>query len=520
MTPRQFHIAVAALFAIAAVLWFTHLGDTALRVNAEIRAHEITRTMIETGDYLMPYYEGDERVNKPPLLYWVSIVSARLTGEFTLFDLRIPSVLSALGLLGIVLAWTRLLGMPRGRSLLAMGLFLAMYDVTLHARRGGFEMLMSFFAAATVYACARAAMSDRPRPWGYAALAGFALGFLTKATPMLLVVPAVVAPWLVMAGRGRELRRPRVWVMSAVALLIGLSWHIFAIMFSEEVREHILGAALLPFGVKTAQAVGATHYEPPWFFLVTVWKTTVPVCFLLPLAALFVWRRRGFEPSSPWRLLLLAVVVPFVGFSLLPQKRDDYILPTYPYLVLITAQAVAWGLEELRGRARLLVTVPPVLVGAVMGVFVLVGPIGLGWAADWPLVAAALFGLAMAGALAALVRAMRARRVRTVAAAAFAGIALVWWWYFGVIRYYEDGFGSGHIWAQPGFDTARWKAKFERSPVLNDLLDVESGLERLQKDRFERTGRTLLEHVRTLPPPPAPTDDTHTTATPPAKVAP
>ena len=53
MTPRQFHSAVAALFAVAAVLWFTHLGDTALRVNAEIRAHEITRTMIETGDHLI-----------------------------------------------------------------------------------------------------------------------------------------------------------------------------------------------------------------------------------------------------------------------------------------------------------------------------------------------------------------------------------------------------------------------------------------------------------------------------------
>ena len=520
MTPRQFHSAVAALFAVAAVLWFTHLGDTALRVNAEIRAHEITRTMIETGDHLMPYYEGDERVNKPPLLYWLSIVSARLTGEFTLFDLRIPSVLSALGLLGIVLAWTRLLGMPRGRSLLAMGLFLAMYDVTLHARRGGFEMLTSFFAAATVYACARAALSDRPRPWGYAALAGFALGFLTKATPMLLLVPAVVAPWLVMAGRGRELLRPRVWIMSAVALLVGLSWHIFAVMFSEEVREHILGAALLPFGVKTAQAVGATHYEPPWFFLVTIWKTTVPVCLLLPLAALFVWTRRGFDPSSPWRLLLLAVVVPFLGFSLLPQKRDDYILPTYPYLALITAQAVAWALHELRGRGRLLLTVPPVLVGAVMAVFVLVGPIGLGWAADWSLIGAACFALLMGGGLALLVRAMRARRVRMVAAAAFAGIAMIWWWYFGVIRYYEDGFGSGHIWAQPGFDGDRWKAKFERSPMLRDLLDVDSGIQRSQEDRLERTGRALLEHMRTHPTPPAAPDDTPTTAAQPANVAP
>src|SRR5215467_7580546 len=60
----------------------------------EPRFAEASREMIERGDYVVPYFNNQPRLDKPPLTYWAQTVSYRIFGEND-FAARFPSAVAA-----------------------------------------------------------------------------------------------------------------------------------------------------------------------------------------------------------------------------------------------------------------------------------------------------------------------------------------------------------------------------------------------------------------------------------------
>src|SRR5918993_825549 len=61
----------AALLAAALVLFFVDLGGSAIWDANEAFYVETPREMIERGDYVLPTFNYEPRVNKPVLSYWI-----------------------------------------------------------------------------------------------------------------------------------------------------------------------------------------------------------------------------------------------------------------------------------------------------------------------------------------------------------------------------------------------------------------------------------------------------------------
>ena len=80
----------------------------------EPRFAEASREMIQRGDYIVPYFNGQLRLDKPPLTYWAQVISFKIFGEND-FAARFPSTIAA-ALIGVVLlAWgTRISGEKAG----------------------------------------------------------------------------------------------------------------------------------------------------------------------------------------------------------------------------------------------------------------------------------------------------------------------------------------------------------------------------------------------------------------------
>src|SRR3954462_13625080 len=55
-------------------------------------------TMLETGNYLVPYVGGEPYLRKPPLVNWVIAGMFKLTGVRSEWTARLPSVLCVLAL--------------------------------------------------------------------------------------------------------------------------------------------------------------------------------------------------------------------------------------------------------------------------------------------------------------------------------------------------------------------------------------------------------------------------------------
>src|SRR6516225_11283259 len=85
----------ALLLTAGAALFLLNLGGATLWDVDEGKNSTASGIMLESGDYIVPYFNGELRVDKPALLYWLQVGAYRLFG-INEFAARLPSALAAL----------------------------------------------------------------------------------------------------------------------------------------------------------------------------------------------------------------------------------------------------------------------------------------------------------------------------------------------------------------------------------------------------------------------------------------
>ncbi len=351
--------AVVVLAAAAALL--AGLGREPSRVEAEQRCEAIVRDIVAGGGWLLPGIGGEVRPQKPPLAYWCSALACMASDGFSLLALRLPSVLAAIGLLLVVIAWGRELRAP-GEAVIAAALLAITYEFLVQGRRGSYEMLLAFFANASLYAGYRACREPRAARIAIAS-AFLALALMAKATPALLFAPLPLAAWAISQRRSRLLLDRRAWIALLAALVGVVSWYAYVWFSAPEVRWFLQAQLLQPFGIQVGPPATAHHLHPPWWYFGSLGRKGLLLSLVVPLVALREWRERRTEGwSSPWRLILLSFVVPFVVLSCLPGKQDHYLLPILPALALLAGRAVVWAAREAHSLPRGLLHFPALFV--------------------------------------------------------------------------------------------------------------------------------------------------------------
>src|SRR6185437_13888886 len=104
--PRsKVDLASVVFWCLAVFMLFWALGVRELW-TAENRWAEITRNMLQSGDYFHPKINGSPYFDKPLVGYWVIALTAKVMGALNEWSLRIPSAIA-----GLVTLWmTMLLG--------------------------------------------------------------------------------------------------------------------------------------------------------------------------------------------------------------------------------------------------------------------------------------------------------------------------------------------------------------------------------------------------------------------------
>src|SRR6476660_4078514 len=75
----------------------------------EPRFAEASREMIERGNYIVPYFNNQLRLDKPPLTYWAQVASYHIFGEND-FAARFPSAIAAALTALLIFVWGRRMG--------------------------------------------------------------------------------------------------------------------------------------------------------------------------------------------------------------------------------------------------------------------------------------------------------------------------------------------------------------------------------------------------------------------------
>ena len=103
-TPEKFPTFVWGVSLVTVVLagglaFLYQLGTANLVDETEPLFAEAARQMTVTGDWITPYFNGEPRFDKPPLVYWLMAIAYRLIGTNE-WAVRLPSALSALAVMG------------------------------------------------------------------------------------------------------------------------------------------------------------------------------------------------------------------------------------------------------------------------------------------------------------------------------------------------------------------------------------------------------------------------------------
>jgi len=360
----------------------------------EPRFAAIARTMVETGDWVVPMFNGELAVDKPVLMHWCMALGFTLFG-FTEFAARLPSAIAALlTALAILRAGSRWFSPATGVTgalaylgclLVAIEAHAATPDAILVAlTTWGTLLLVEPFlpnspAAAAVSPDKQPAAEPVVSPLR-AGLAGglFGLAVLCKG-PIGFIGPlAVVVGWVGLAGlfhrspadstgtlanqaasllrhllrtglptAWQTLRQLRLLAVSAAMLAVAAPWYVAVGLETDWAWPE---GFFLVHNVGRFVAPMERHSGGLLFHPLTLLVGFYPWSSFLPLAVVVagsrLWQRwrtgetaatgSGHGPAVSG-LLLVWMAVWVGGFSLAATKLPNYILPAYPAAALLVA---------------------------------------------------------------------------------------------------------------------------------------------------------------------------------------
>ncbi|HEV2319308.1 MAG TPA: glycosyltransferase family 39 protein [Verrucomicrobiae bacterium] len=362
----------------------------------EARFSEASREMLQRADYIVPWFNGQWRFDKPILIYWCQSTCYRFLGE-NCFAARLPSVLFTTATALLLVGWGRRAGNDL-TGFIAGAMFVMGLHVAAIGRIATADMAMVFFYTLAVWSgwrlCTRSAQGIEGRN-GTSRLVGdqqagavqslpgpsrmvywlifyvaLALGFLAKGPEAWLPFGGIV---LGRALRPNSFRLPWLETTGGVILTIALvaCWGIPALaqthgqFWKVGIGEHVIHRSigvndshglkgwgnfvlLLPLYFLTfiVSFLPWTIRKPeslePWFQRQTqkgaFWRAVVPILRMLsfflhfPLTLWRWWPQRRRDDLG-WYLLVQALIV-FVVFSLVRTKLPHYTMPAFPCLAL------------------------------------------------------------------------------------------------------------------------------------------------------------------------------------------
>lgn len=316
----------------------------------------ISRTMLETGDWVTAKLDGVRYLEKAPLIYWLIAGSYRVFGQ-TDWAARIPVALAAIGLCWLtaafgVWAFGKRAGFNAGLVMsTCIGLFLFTRILIP-------DVMLVFTIALAMWAFLRALDENEPRPklWAFLMAASIGTGLLLKSLIGSVFPVASGVLYLLFTGQffsGRTWKKLRPVSGALIALAIAAPWHVLATLQNP------------PYFDFTMKSVPGEYHGFLWFFFMNEQVLrflnlrtprdydTVPrhLFILFHLLWLFPWSvylpalsKLSIKPvdrAGQTKLLAVIWTAFILTFFLFSTTQEYYSMPCYPAVALLLGAAMA-----------------------------------------------------------------------------------------------------------------------------------------------------------------------------------
>ncbi len=332
------------MIAVSLLAYLPGLFVDVMDVDAAQYA-SISREMADSGNFLEVMHRGENYLDKPPLLFWLSALM------FNVFDpgnlvYKLPSFLvTLLGLYSLFRLTERWYGRKTGLlAALMLSTSLAWYQFNNDVRT---DTLLSGFVIFAVWQLDRFSQNNKPLNF-IAGFTGIALAMMSKG-PIGLIAPgmALGGHWL-LRREWKQIFRP-VWLLGL--LLMGI---LLLPMFIGLYRQYGWEG---PYFFLWKQSFGRITGENVWsndagyFYFTHIFLWSFAPWSLTAVVALFLKLRRMIQArfsavaAQEELISLCGWLLPFAALSLSQYKLPHYVFVCYPFTAMFLAGSLKPILE-------------------------------------------------------------------------------------------------------------------------------------------------------------------------------
>ena len=314
----------------------------------EPRFAEASREMIERGDYIVPHFNNQVRLDKPPLTYWAQTASYFLFGQND-FAARFPSALAAALTALSIFAWGSRIGGDKLGWWAAI-IFTLSLQTFLHAKAAVADMWLILFMTIGHWAgyelwAGPSSKAARPALASYQQSAWWVIFYVSLAFAFLAKGPIGWVPLLTIFSTTVFLPRPKLnqrfhfLLGFLLTIAIVALWGIPALIrthgqfFVIGIGRHVIGRSFAAMEGHGASSFGMYLLLLPFYF-VTLFISFFPWSIKVPSLTARLWRRRDEIDNY----LIAGVAIIFIIFTLIKTKLPHYTLPAFPLLALLLSR--------------------------------------------------------------------------------------------------------------------------------------------------------------------------------------
>lgn len=318
------------LLILSFAIPFINIGKPKLGSTYEARVVVTGENMVRRADWIVPYFNGGIRLQKPPLPYWCIAGLYLVFGHLRESIFRLPSAI--MGVVGVILLLFMAKMMFGWETAVISALIQALtFKYIIESRGAQVDIYLVFWITASLFVLTTIFFGSKRRDWLWIILGiAMALAFLSKwINIFVFILPPMIYGFKLFPKRRPK---PRFFILfilifftlgfSWIALLINnLGWQTVYTSWVHEAGNNII-------------SIHNRHQYQFYYYILQLFAMTAPWSVIIPAGIAFVLWTPVKQDKIPLKWISLSIALFIIALSCASKKKMNYLLPALPFMAI------------------------------------------------------------------------------------------------------------------------------------------------------------------------------------------
>lgn len=309
----------------------------------EARNFITAREMVSDGNWLIPTMNGNIRIEKPPLPTWITAAAYIMgDGEKNTEILRIPAaILTSLMIFlffGLVITLTK----DKSLAFISAVVLATSFLIIKMGKTGSWDIYTNIFTVGALYFL----LKSREKTV-YSSVAGIFLGLaiMSKGPVSIfaMFIPFIISYLIIYKVNIKKISLIKTVIFIITTLFIGGAWYFYIYGVHSEVA--------LKVATVESTAWLDRHTKPFWYY----WYFFIfsGIWFVFGIASLIKNKMEKIVgDKTSYKFTLIWMVISLVLLSLLPEKKERYLLPVVIPMALLIGQFITGIYDNYKNSGK------------------------------------------------------------------------------------------------------------------------------------------------------------------------